>query len=235
MHLVEVAGHVVEPQHVVVAGELGVREAEALAPLGGALGAIVADLRVHEPGLLLGHVIVEPRRAGHLARLEHRVDAAARVAREPARVVLDLLAAHEAVLAARAHGRSVAHEAVLGAVRALGERAVEALAVGDRGDVLDAPGPDPHAQPLLARGAQIAARAVLDVGQRDDHGADPAPLELGEHLAVHVLEARRPDPRAGRHLAEPEAHVLRARMRLHQAAARDAHLERQRLSSAIGG
>ena len=120
------------------------------------------------------------------------------------------------MLAAGAHGRAVAHEAVLGQVGALLDRSREAIAVRERGDVLDAAGPDPHAQAVLAGRAQIAAGAVLEVGQCDQHAADPAPLELGEQLSVHVQKARVPDPRARRHAAEPEAHVLGGRVGLHQ-------------------
>jgi hypothetical protein len=64
----EVAGRVGEVEHVVARGELRVDEAEALAVLGGALGAGVRVLGEHAPGLRFRDAQVDVRGAGMGAR-----------------------------------------------------------------------------------------------------------------------------------------------------------------------
>ena len=68
MDLVEVARGVVEAKDVVAAQELVVREAEALAVLGGGIGPGVRVLAVDDPRLVLGHAVDDLRRPRLTAR-----------------------------------------------------------------------------------------------------------------------------------------------------------------------
>src|SRR5262249_53265100 len=169
---------------------------------------------VHQPRFLLGHVVLEARRALHRAGPQHRADATSGLARELRGVVLDVAGPEQRAIAARGDRRAVADPGLVLAVRARLDRLVAvARAVGDGRDPLDAPGPDADEQRRVTRAAVVDALRLLELGQGDQHAADAALRELLEQGPVHVTQTGRVEARAGRRRVEPEVHALRGRIR----------------------
>jgi hypothetical protein len=213
VHLVEARGQVVEQEHVVVAGELEVRVAEALPPVAGLLGARVRDPARDRPRLVLGDEVVEVHDARREGRRDHDVDHAAGQPVQGRDVGVELGLRQRIARADRLERRALRDLLVVVRLARDGGGAGRGVARGERAHGAHAPGVDDQGQAGVVP-AQVRAGLGIDLRRirRDVDADQPALAELADHLLAQIAHARRVDGRGalGADLGELEPVVVRA-------------------------
>ena len=228
---VEVARDVVELEDVVAVGELVVREAEALAPVGGLVRARVRRLEVRGVGTPFGDQVVEARAGRHARRAERHVDPARGVAIQKVDVVVELRAV-DAV--ADLDGRVLEDARVHRVVDALFLR--HAPARRDRVHLGHAIHEHDEAQRGALGRAQVAPAARADVlrVRPHDHADDALPAELIGDGLVDRAKGRGGERRRRRALGPIQGDLLRVGLVLGRraVAVRPAHERHRELRDA---